>query len=180
MASIVRTRVLSRVFGEGVTGVVGVAVASWAIDKVREGIGSDPELLDISQLKAGETYTIVTRPAPSRRERKLAIDHAKLTKASAKAVRLSGSQRKAGRAATKAVDRAAKLVAKNPESSKAQSAQQVAARLVARSERLNTPSKKAVALNAQLTKVSNELADLQSASMDRASRSRRSARREFR
>ncbi len=180
MASIIRTRVLSRVFGEGVTGVVGVAVASWAIDKVREGIGSDPELLDISQLKAGETYTIVTRPAPSRRERKLATDYAKLAKASASATRLTGPQRKAEKAATKAVDRAARLVAKDPESSKARSAQQTADMRIARSVRANTPSRKAVALDAQLTKVSRELADLQAASMERASRSRRSARREFR
>jgi len=180
MASIIRTRVLSRVFGEGVGGVVSVALASWAIDKVREGIGSDPELLDVSQLKAGETYTIVTRPAPTRAERKLESQRSALDRASRKASRQSGSQRRSERRANTAVKRSNKLTSKHPDSSKTLKAQQIAAKKVDRSNKLSAPSKKSIAADAKLLQVTIELDQMQAASLQRAARSRRRVRREFR
>jgi predicted lipid-binding transport protein (Tim44 family) len=109
MFAALRQRLLRRWFGEGMAGAVGLSLAGWAWRKLADGVRHEPELLDVSTLKAGETYTITTRPAPSRRERKIAkktraaqikVDKAtRTTRAQRSTARsLSRAQRKAGKA----------------------------------------------------------------------------------
>jgi predicted lipid-binding transport protein (Tim44 family) len=109
MVAVLRQRLARRWFGEGMAGAVAMSVAGYAWRKLSEGVRRDPELLDVSTLKPGETYTISTRPAPSRRERKLAkktgTARAKVQKATrttraqrGTARALDRAQRKAGRA----------------------------------------------------------------------------------
>ncbi|MCC6225268.1 MAG: hypothetical protein IT195_02525 [Microthrixaceae bacterium] len=72
MVPLLRDRLVSRWLGGGFTGALGAGVIGWGLRKLREGLRREPELLDVSKLVPGETYTITTKPAPRRRERKLA------------------------------------------------------------------------------------------------------------
>jgi hypothetical protein len=108
MAGVVRTQVLRRVFGSGATGAIGAGVASWALDRLSEGIRHDAELLDVSKLRVGETYTVATRPAPTRRERKLASRLDAAERRVRAATKPTGPQRRAARALERAQRKAAK------------------------------------------------------------------------
>jgi hypothetical protein len=85
-----------------------LSLAGWAWRKLAEGVRHDPELLDVSTLKPGETYTITTRPAPSRRERKLAKKTGAAQAKVDKATRTTRSQRGTARALDRARRKAAK------------------------------------------------------------------------
>lgn len=85
MPSLIRQRILSRWLGDGLSGALGASLIGWGVGKIREGLRRQPEVLDVSRLVPGETYTIVTLPPPRRRERKLAK-------------RVKRAERKAGRA----------------------------------------------------------------------------------
>jgi len=102
MFAALRQRLFRRWFGEGMAGAVGLSVAGWAWRKLADGVRHEPELLDISTLKAGETYTITTRPAPSRRERKLAKETEVAQAKVDKATRTTRAQRSTARSLTRA------------------------------------------------------------------------------
>ncbi len=108
MFAALRQRLIQRWFGDGLAGAMFLALGGWAWRQFREGLRHEPELLDVSTLKPGETYTITTRPAPSRRERKIAkrADAAR-TKAE-RATRTTRAQRKTGRALERARRKAGK------------------------------------------------------------------------
>jgi hypothetical protein len=132
VAGVVRTQLLRRVFGTGATGTIGAGVASWAIDRLSDGIRHDDELLDVSKLRVGETYTIVTRPAPTRRERKLARRLDAAERRVRAATKPTGPERRAARALERAQRRAGKA---RPDSAKALRLHQEADQLEARYRR---------------------------------------------
>jgi hypothetical protein len=107
VAGVARTQILRRVFGGGTTGAIGAAVASWAVDHLSDGIRHRDELLDISTLRVGETYTVVTRPAPTRRERKLASRLETAERRARAATKPTGPQRRAARSLVRAQRRGA-------------------------------------------------------------------------
>src|SRR3954452_24822175 len=113
MTAVIRTKILQRYFGEGVTGFVATAGATWGLAKLREGFGVDDEVIDVSRLRVGETYSIVTRPAPTRAERRLAVKSARASSKAHKATRPTSSDRRLARS----LERAQKKVAKAPEGS---------------------------------------------------------------
>ena len=108
MAGVLRTQLLRRVFGDGPGGVAGAAVASWGLSKVAEGIRRDEQVLDVSKLRVGETYTIVTRPAPTRRERKLAKRARRADRKATAATKPHRAQRRTAARLEKVQRRAAK------------------------------------------------------------------------
>jgi predicted lipid-binding transport protein (Tim44 family) len=108
MFAALRQRLARRWFGDGMAGAVGLSLVGWAWRKAAEAVRHEPELLDVSTLKAGETYTITTRPAPSRRERKLAKKTAAARSKVAKATRTTRAQRSTARALAKAQRKVAK------------------------------------------------------------------------
>ena len=65
MAGMIRTRIVHRVFGDGFSGVVASSVVTWGLAKVGEGIRKEDEVIDVSRLRVGETYKVMTRPAPT-------------------------------------------------------------------------------------------------------------------
>jgi hypothetical protein len=95
MAGVIRSRLLTRLFGGGPGAVAGAAVVSWGLRKVREG--RQPEVLNVSRLVPGETYTVGTRPAPDRKERRLAKRSARLHRRLEKELRPTRAQRRADR-----------------------------------------------------------------------------------
>src|SRR3954452_21187285 len=108
MTAVIRTKILQRYFGEGVTGFVATAGATWGLAKLREGFGVDDEVIDVSRLRIGETYSIVTRPAPTRAERKLAVKSARASERAHKATRPTGAEKRTARALERAQYKAAK------------------------------------------------------------------------
>jgi hypothetical protein len=134
VAGVVRTQVLRRLFGSGATGAIGAGVASWALDRLSEGIRHDAEVLDVSKLRVGETYTVVTRPAPTRRERKLASRLDAAERKVRAATKPTGPQRRAARALERAQRRAAKA---RPGTAKAERLQVEADELESRYRRVS-------------------------------------------
>jgi hypothetical protein len=102
MAAVIRTRIARRFFGEGMGGVVASSLVSWGLAKLGEGLRHEEEVLDVSKLRVGETYTIVTRPAPTREERKLAVRSAKADEKARKAERPTAAQRRTARSLERA------------------------------------------------------------------------------
>ncbi len=93
MFAMARRRLLSRWLGDGMTGVIGASVLGWGLRKLRDGLRRDAEVLDVSKLVPGEQYTVVTRPAPTRRERKLERKSVRADRRAAKATAPTRRQR---------------------------------------------------------------------------------------
>jgi len=79
VANLLRQRTLAKLFGDGLTGAAAAAAFGWFIDQARDAARKDPERLDVSQLRPGETYLVTTRPAMNRAERRLDQQASKLS-----------------------------------------------------------------------------------------------------
>ncbi len=81
----IRQRVIARLYGDGFGAMVAAGVIDRAITQLRHAVRKEPETIDVSKLVPGESYIVSTRPAPTRKERKLERDalaaHLKLEKA---------------------------------------------------------------------------------------------------
>jgi hypothetical protein len=95
MASVVRNRLLGRVFGGGIDGMVALAVVDALMERVRAS-RNDGDVLIRARLEPGGTYLVTTRPAPDRKERRLLSARAA---AEAKLTRAERPTRRRGRAA---------------------------------------------------------------------------------
>ena len=103
--ALLRRQVMSKVFGEGASGVVAASALAWLVEQLRES-GEKSHILDTSRLVPGETYTVRTRPPMDSAERRLAARYEKASKALAAASRPSGRQLRAASALAKAQRRA--------------------------------------------------------------------------
>lgn len=109
MAAIIRTKILTKVFGGGAGGVIGAAAVSFAMKQLRQR--DEPEVLDVSKLVPGESYSVVTRPAPTRKVRKLEKKAAKVESRLAAELAPTRQQRRAERELKVATRKAAKAKA---------------------------------------------------------------------
>jgi hypothetical protein len=152
-------------YGQGIAGFIATAVAERALDELRASATRQPEMLDVSRLRPGETYTVTTRPAPSAKERKLldasAKAHAKLDKAE----RPTRSQRAAERRLRKAERGLRK--AKTGSRRERQATAEVR-RLAARLDRSRRPGRKARKLRNEVARVDAALASVSDAAMAKA------------
>jgi len=108
-----RTKILRRYFGDGIGGTVATSLITWGLAKVAEGFRHEEEVIDVSRLHPGETYKIVTRPAPTKAERKLAVRSAKASERMHKATRPGPAERRMARQ----IERLQRKIAKAPEDS---------------------------------------------------------------
>ena len=71
MASPLRHRVLTQVFGNGFGGYFAATTTGWLIDQFRGAFDDSGTQLVNTRLRPGESYIITTRPPMSRRERRM-------------------------------------------------------------------------------------------------------------
>src|SRR6059058_351960 len=88
---------MTRLYGDGVAGWAASIVDARSLAALRSSTRKEPELLDVSRLRPGESYMVTTRPAPNRKERRLAAASAKVHARLHKAERPSRKLRKAER-----------------------------------------------------------------------------------
>ena len=165
MFAALRQRLARRWFGDGMAGAVGMSLVGWAWKKAAEAVRHEPELLDVSTLKAGETYTIITRPAPSRRERRLAKKASAAQSKVDKATRTTRAQRGTARALSRAQKKATKA---KPGSASHLEQTQRAAKLEQRYEALVAHTARQQRLIATLTELQAELQAEQDAHLVKA------------
>jgi hypothetical protein len=173
VAAVIRTRLLRRTFGDGFGGVVASAVVTWGVKKLREGLAPGDEVIDVSTLRVGETYSIVTRPAPSRSERKLAAKSAKASRLAHKATRPGAGERRTARDIERVQRKLARATAG---SRKARRLQAESAKLEARYARATarTPRQRAYVARAEEAQLAYETA--REASLHKARRKARAPR----
>lgn len=68
----VLAKLLAQLFGEGFGADIAGRGVVYLADGARSALRKDEERLTRTRLRPGDTYTVVTRPRPTRRERKLA------------------------------------------------------------------------------------------------------------
>ena len=109
-------KAVNKLYGDGAAGFVAAAVADRAIVALKASAKKEPELLDVSSLRPGETVTVTTRPPVGRKERKLVKRskkaHARLDKAERASRKLKRAHRdrsrgRAGAGTTRSPSRSA-------------------------------------------------------------------------
>jgi hypothetical protein len=167
-------RAIRWVYGEGFAAFVAAAIADRAISEVRRSTRKEPEMLDVSRLRPGETYLVTTRPAPTRRERRLERRSERTHERLALAERPSRKLREAERELNRAQRRLDRSKAGSRKERKA------TAEVLQRSavvSRLRTPSKKVVRLRLRATALDGALVARQEREIARARKSARPPRR---
>ena len=174
MREVIRTRILRRWFGDGFGGFIATSIATWAFAQLREGISKKDEVIDVSQLRVGETYTVMTRPPPTRAERKLAVKSAKASERMHKATRPTSSERRTARELEKVQRKLAKAPAG---SSKAARLRSESGRIEARYAKAtaHTPRQRAYVEKAEAAQLAYE--EARAASLAKARRKARPPRR---
>ena len=173
MTAVIRTRALRRVFGDGFSGMVASSLVTWGITKLGEGLRHDDEVIDVSNLRVGETYTVVTRPAPTRAERKLAVKAAKASERAHKATRPSGDERRTARSLERVQKKLAKV---RVDSSKAAKLRAESAKLEARYAKATARTPKQQAFVAKAEAAQREYEAAREASLAKARRKARPPR----
>lgn len=174
MGAVIRARILQRVLGGGPAGLAAAAAFRWGWEKYKEG--KRPDVLAVSTLKPGETYTVVTRPAPGRKERKLAKRSAAVHERLEKASRPTRAQKKADRGYRKAERKA--LRAKAGSSKEARWARR-AREMAEEQARLSQPTRRQRALERKAAEVDQRLEAVRTRTITKAQRGTRSTRRRF-
>ncbi len=174
MGAVIRARILQRVFGGGPAGLAAVAAFRWGWQKFREG--RQPDVLAVSTLKPGETYTVVTRPAPGRKERTLAKRSAALHERLEKASRPTRAQRKADRNYRKAERKAVRAKAG---SAREERWARRARTLASEQARLSQPSRRQRALERKAAQADERLDAVRQRTLAKARRGTRRTRRRF-
>ncbi|HBX77564.1 MAG TPA: hypothetical protein DEG43_07955 [Acidimicrobiaceae bacterium] len=117
MLTRLRQQFLLKIFGPGAGSFLAASAVGWLIDNAKKAFGENPETLDVSRLKPGESYLVTTRPPMSKAERKLQLSRDKLDQAIARQTRPNASTRKV---ATQLSKTQRKLSKAKPGSSRAQ------------------------------------------------------------
>ncbi len=167
-------RVMTRLYGDGVAGWAATVAADRSIAALRASARKEPELLDVSSLRAGETYTVTTRPAATRKERRLVDASTKVHARLEKAERPSRKLRKTERRLRVAERQLARTRAGSRRERKATAAALQLAREV---EALKVPSKKVRKLRAEVASMDGALALRREKVMAKAKKGARPVRR---
>jgi len=176
VAGFLRDRVIGLAFGNTAQGLLGATMVVWALDKANEA--KRGVTLDVAHVRPGETYTVTTRPAPGRKERKAEKRALELQR---QLRRVEVSPRKV-RAAEREVSAAARKLEKTHPGTRSAARRRKA--LAAGEQRLGaltTPSRKEARMRAELEVHLAEIDRRRSAALANArSRPRRPLVREFR
>jgi hypothetical protein len=167
-------RLLMRLYGDGLAGWAAAIVADRSIAALRGSTRKEPELLDVSRLRAGESYVVTTRPAPRRKEQQLLVASAKAHARLDKAERPSRRLRKAERRLRKAERRLARTRSGSRRERKAAG---IVLGLSKQVDGLKVPSRKVRKRRAEVAAIDRELATRQDKVMARAHKRARPLRR---
>lgn len=80
MVDSLRSRALVTLFGGGLGGTAAQAAVEWLSKEVAAALGRTPEVLDVSRLEPGETYTVTVRPPLTAAERTARARREKLSR----------------------------------------------------------------------------------------------------
>jgi len=169
----IRQRVITRIYGEGFGAMIAASVTDRAITHLRHAVRHDPELIDVSKLVPGESYVISTRPAPSRKERKLEQEAVAAHRKLDKALRPSRSTRRLERKLGASVLQAQQAESGSRRWTQAMVRVQIQERAL---ERRLQPSAKARRLSAELDTVNTSLERRRMAALTKARKKARPPR----
>lgn len=167
MAAIIRQRVLSRWLGDGFAGALGAGILGWGFRKLRDGIRREPQVLDVAKLVAGERYTVVTRPAPNRRERRL---ERRFDRSDRRARRATAPTRRQRRSAARLARTERRVEKADPTTPKGRRLATERARRRARHEAITTPTPKQRRAVARRDRLEADLRTTRDAALARARR----------
>ncbi len=163
-------RLLGNLFGEGFGADLAGRGVVYLGDQARDALRKDEERVTLARLRPGETYTVVARPKPTRRERKLAAAQRGVEQRFDKASRPSRAQLRAGRR----LERTQRRLDRSKEGTGRH------ARLVRkeqrrgdRFDRVMRPSRRQLRLAAELTTLTQQLGEERDRNFERARGTRR-------
>ena len=154
MFETVRDLVVRKTFGGGIQGTLAEKGIDWLNDEVRAAVRHEPEMLERVNLRPGDTYTVIARPADTKAQRRLAERAEALRATEAKLSRTSARQRRAARKLARAQK---KLDRSRVGSRRHLRAKAIEAERAKRFDRLMAPSKKLARTRSELTAVTTEL-----------------------
>ncbi len=147
-------RLVARLLGDGLAADITGRASVYLVDEARKAVDRDEVPVAKVRLRPGESYTVLARPAPTKRERKLAARKAALQKQDLLLGRPTRRQRRAARKLRSAQRRLDHRKLGTRRHARA------AAREAVRGERFDramTPTRKQVAVHEQLELVAGEL-----------------------
>lgn len=173
MASLLRQRAMSMLFGGGVGGAVAAQLVSRVGAQLNDALHRDAEVLDASRLAVGETYLVTTRPPMNRAERRLTAHREALA---AKLGDGSGHSRRTVTAARRLAASQRRVERRSPTSRRGRRAAARADKYGARFDKATARSPKDQARVAQLAEIDAKLATLRADAIASARRTTRPTR----
>lgn len=162
MLNWIMATVLSKLFGDGFGAELAGRGTAFLASEVGRAVRRDDERVTKVRLKPGETYTVIARPAPTRRERKLASEQSALLRSYQSLTRPSRSQVRLARKLARAQRR---LDRTREGSRRFVKRSRIEEQLGTEFDRKMRPSKKELKVADRLDSVSRELDSLRSRQM---------------
>jgi len=163
-------RLLGNLFGEGFAADLAGRGVVYLADEARGALRKDEERVTLARLRPGETYTVIARPRPTRRERRLAASQRSVERRFEKVTRPNRAQLRAAR----------RLARTQARLERAREGTRRHARLVRKEQRrgdrfdlLMRPSRRELRLARELTELTAELDRERERNFQRARGSRR-------
>ncbi|MBS1837767.1 MAG: hypothetical protein JST64_08720 [Actinobacteria bacterium] len=150
-------KVIASLVGDGLGAEVAGRASAYLLDEAAKAIDRDEVPVSRVRLRPGESYTVLARPAPTRRERRLAKRKAALQEADR---RLGRSTRRQRRIARRLRHQQRQLDRRRPGTRRHARAAAREALTGARFDRVMTPTRRHRAVRDELGQVSTELDDL--------------------
>jgi hypothetical protein len=147
-------KTVSQLVGDGLAAEIAGRASAYLVDEARKAVDRDEIPVTSVRLQPGERFTVVARPAPTRRERQLAKRKAALQAQQRRNGAPTRRQRRAARklrAAQRRLDRRKVGTRRHARAAARE------ATLGARFDRVTAPTRKQVAVDAELARVSAEL-----------------------
>lgn len=169
----VGSRIFTSLFGAGLSAEIITRAARFLGGELRGALDPTDQPVTRVRLRPGETYTVVARPRPTRRERRLSAKQASLVAAFEKQSRPSRSQLRAARRLARTQRR---LDRTRPGTRRHARRSSLEERRGNRFDRMMRPTRRQIRSAEALDRVSGELAALRSERFEGARRSLRPAR----
>lgn len=166
-------RLLGNLFGEGFAADLAGRGVVFLADEARGAIRRDEQPVTRAKLRPGETYTVIARPRPTRRERKLATAQRAVEHRFERATRPSRPQLRAARRLSRSQRR---LDRTRPGTRRHARAVRREQRRGDRFDLVMRPTRRELKLARELTALTDELRVERDANFERARRGRRARR----
>ncbi len=171
------TIVLARLFGDGLSADLAARGTVYLAEGLRDSLDRPEERLTRVRLRPGDTYTVIARPAASRRERRLAARQRSLRDRDR---RMSRPSRRQLRAARRLERTQVRLDRVRPGGRRARRLAEAEERRGDCFDKVMRPTKRQARSHAELASVTEELADARQVSFELARSHRPRTRRRAR